>query len=316
MIAFSYFRRRKSKNKWKSELMKKDVSVCLLKKLKVPGVHYASKILIDGRLAISSNSDILIFNLSNWKCELIIKGNSNTIIDIVQLKNGKLITISDDIKIYSITQNCYKCEHTFKECNHPKQIVELNNNTILCLDETLYFTVVNIEKPYNIIRKIDTNQRILYDMIYQCKSKDLLLSSFHYYKELNVWSSVTYQQIATFDGVECPHYKTIVEYNNKILFCAEKVSIFIIDLTKYTFEAAYYCYYIGRKTFSCIITFRDKILLLGDNKGVFQIFDFEKNVLKVLPIHETEIQNIFLMDNNTIMTISNDKYIKIWNLIL
>ena len=307
-----YSKRTKSKEEWKSKLKSKDVSVCLLKKIKVPGVHYASKILIDGRFAISSNNDILIFNLSNWKCELIIKGNSNTIIDIEQLKNGKLITISDDIKIYSITQNCYRCEHTFKECNHPKQIVELNNNTILCLDESQYFKILNTNKPYNLISIFDKLYNVNYDLIYKCKIKNMFMASYKYIDEVVFWSLDTKQLITSVTTVQCDNYKTIVEIDNKMIFGGSLISLVILNMKTLTIEAIFWrsCSYLV-STFTCNIVLTGEICLLGDHNGILKIYDVKKNVHRLLPIHKEDIQAIYLITQREIITCSKDNYIKI-----
>ena len=136
--------------------MNKGYSIKLKTIIKVNGEVSSVLPLQDGRLATSIDNIIFIYNCINWKCELIIKGHIDTIISLQQLPNGKLISLSNIIKIHNISNNNYYCEYTYNQniqLGDFNEISIISNNIIATTNENNYLTFWNSIPPYDIIKK-------------------------------------------------------------------------------------------------------------------------------------------------------------------
>ena len=132
------------------------------KEIKTVIAHYVAIndliTLKDCRIATCSNDCIIkVFDPKNdFKCDIIIlrapenpDGHRYRVREITQLDNGNLVSISGDgnMKIWSITKNCYKCLHTIDDVNE-YSFVGLADNKLLStngLDEVI-IRVLN--EPY------------------------------------------------------------------------------------------------------------------------------------------------------------------------
>lgn len=138
-----------------------------------PKIIYSLYLLKDKRLALSSHY-ILILNPEFSKIIISIKNKHNQpIYEIIQLKNGYLISAEDDlIKVYSIFDNYYNLISIYKGDTHRiYKLRELSNGNIaysskyfkdVFIDEKLYYHEYSKFFIFNSLnfRKVNINCRL------------------------------------------------------------------------------------------------------------------------------------------------------------
>ena len=123
--------------------------------------------LQDGRLASGGNDgSIIIYNKQTFIPEIVIKEHTKSIYDIIQLKNGNLLSCSYNDKTineYKINENNeYKLLSSINvgKDNMPYKIVELQNNEIglAAYNHLIFYTHINNVLNENFKIKYDNRQ--------------------------------------------------------------------------------------------------------------------------------------------------------------
>ena len=125
--------------------------------------------LQDGRLASGGDDgSIIIYNKQSFTPELTIKEHKDGIYNIIQLKNGNLLSCSRDeqtMKEYKINEsNTYKVLSTvnFIDYNYPRQIVELEDNKIglVAYNCIIFYLNINnnLNKDFSIVYNYETGE--------------------------------------------------------------------------------------------------------------------------------------------------------------
>lgn len=147
-------------------------------------------------MALASIGLILIYNISNLKCEFIIKV-SGTTLSLVQFSNGKLTGIWDGkLWIYEIKQNSYSCI-SMNENYHFYRVVEIFNNTFVSCGDSIYLNFRSINYPHNILRKITIQKMECFNIMYHIKTKNYLSISSNINLIIQFWDLESYKCIAS-----------------------------------------------------------------------------------------------------------------------
>ena len=295
----------------KNEILNKKVKLTLVKTIKTIETK-SVKLLVDGRLAVTSLNLVLIFNLSNFKCEMTITEDTN-INNINVLSNGKLLIQNEYLKIYVLTKTSYKCDFISSEFKDIDvvQILELDNNTMVTYDITPCLIFINTNKPYNILNKFNICCHTYCDGLYYCKNKQLLVLIFEHEPAIIFWNLKTHQRITTIDDLSCPYHEGVIQLDENRLLVPSTLSIYTICLRTFRVIRAIR---INKEPLTRIFEMEPKLYLCQiGNKLFFSDARFYR--LKYCKNFKEEIKEIRIINSNMLALLSNTgKHVKLWKI--
>ena len=150
--------------------------------------------LQDGRLASGGeDGSIIIYNKQTFVPELTIKKHKDSIYDIIQLKNGNLLSCSRNDKTmneYKLNENnTYQVLSTVNvgQDNYPRQIVELENNEIglVAYNHIIFYLNINNKLDEDFKIKSDDNQIGVFCEMLPVKPGELVIAGVIKFNFLN-----------------------------------------------------------------------------------------------------------------------------------
>ena len=288
---------------------------------------YCLLILNDGRICSASNdSKINILNKFTYETEITIDIFQNGIYYISQLKNLNLICCSEKIiKIIKILDKNKKSNKLFeviqtlsKHSNKIWKVIELSdNNLISCSSDKTIIIWENNNNFYKFKYFIPIIADSVRSII-ETKINEIAYTSF-YEQKLYFYNTKTRNQIKILTKIFSSGWNNdIFYYNENYIFVGGNLNIYLINIKKYIIINSF-------ETDNYILSFLlmgNNYLLTGDNKGNIYQWMFNekeenlslmsKKIEKSLNNLEKSIYNIKLIDNNRLITASEDSTIKIW----
>ena len=288
---------------------------------------YCLLILNDGRICSASNdSKINILNKYTYETEITIDIFQNGIYYISQLKNLNLICCSEKIiKIIKILDKNKKSNKLFeviqtlsKHSNKIWKVIELSdNNLISCSSDKTIIIWENNNNFYKFKYFIPIIADSVRSII-ETKINEIAYTSF-YEQKLYFYNTKTRNQIKILTKIFSSGWNNdIFYYNENYIFVGGNLNIYLINIKKYLIINSF-------ETDNYILSFLligNNYLLTGDNKGNIYQWMFNekeenlslmsKKIEKSLNNLEKSIYNIKLIDNNRLITASEDSTIKIW----
>lgn len=288
---------------------------------------YCLLILNDGRICSASNdSKINILNKYTYETEITIDIFQNGIYYISQLKNLNLICCSEKIiKIIKILDKNKKSNKLFeviqtlsKHNNKIWKVIELSdNNLISCSSDKTIIIWENNNNFYKFKYFIPIIADSVRSII-ETKINEIAYTSF-YEQKLYFYNTKTRNQIKILTKIFSSGWNNdIFYYNENYIFVGGNLNIYLINIKKYIIINSF-------ETDNYILSFLligNNYLLTGDNKGNIYQWMFNekeenlslmsKKIEKSLNNLEKSIYNIKLIDNNRLITASEDSTIKIW----
>ena len=276
--------------------------------------------LQDGRLASGGDDgNIIIYNKETFKPELTISEHTKGIWDLIQLKNGNLISCSYNDKTMNLYQlienNKYKLLSQVKVQgnNCPRKIKELENGEIglVAYESIIFYLNINnkFDEDFNI--KYNQNQIGTYYNMISVKPGELVISGSAdkiQFFELN--SRALKEIIKINRDIHWSYDNLLCMMNERYLCVGGRDKITIIDINQKNIireiedKGVHYCLY----------KLNDNILLSGNNCGITQ-WKISQNNLTLLykkeNAHQSTIYKIIRFDKY-IISCSDDKSIKIW----
>ena len=276
--------------------------------------------LQDGRLVSGGNDgSIIIYNQKTFEPEMTIKEHSKNIYDIIQLKNGNLVSCSYDDKkmnVYKINENNnYKLisQVDAGKDNSPFQIQELENGEIglVAYNSIIFYLNINnkLDEDFNI--KFNDNQIGQFYEMLPVKKGELVLSGGK-------------DKIQFFE-LNSRKLKEIININRDIRWTASKLLCMINErclcvggANKITIIDVYNKNIISEIEESgahrCLYKLNDNILLTGKDSDITQWRINGNNLTFVNKKEKAHQSCIFeiIRFNNLIISCSDDKSIKIW----
>ena len=277
--------------------------------------------LQDGRLASGGNDgSIIIYNQKTFEPEMSIKEHSSTIYDIIQLKNGNLISCSSNDKkmnVYQINENNnYKLitQVDAGNDNYPRQIQELENGEIglVAQNSIIFYLNINnkLDEDFNI--KFNDNQiGQFYEMLPVKKGELVLCGNKDKIQFFELNSRKLKEIININRDIHWTPSNLLCMINERCLCVGGANKITLIDVNnkniiKEIEETGAHI---------CLCKLNDNILLTGTNNGDIIQWKINENnlifVCKKEKAHKTYIREI-IRYNNYVLSCSEDYSIKVW----
>jgi len=276
--------------------------------------------LQDGRLASGGcDGSIIIYNQKTFEPEMTIKEHSKNIYDIIQLKNGNLVSCSNDDKkmnVYKINENNnYKLisQVDAGKDNCPYQIQELENGEIglVAYNSIIFYLNINnkLDEDFNI--KFDDNQIGHFLEMLPVKKGELVLCGEKDKIQFFELNSRKLKEIININrDIHWRASKLLCMINERCLCVGGKNKITLIDIYNKNIireieeSGAHICLY----------KLNDNILLTGKGNDITQWKINDNNltlVCKKEKAHQNTINEIIGF-NNLIISCSDDHSIKVW----
>ena len=282
------------------------------------GNVYSLLLLKDGRLATtSSHKDIKVYNLKTYNIDNILKGHTDIVTSVCQLENNYLVSSSYDCtlciwrqnKTYFVVDEIFTA-HTDKI----HKVIALSNQRIASCSEDKTIKIWKGQKPYEIIQTLrQFNQPV--ESIIQIKGKEELLSGSYYGKSLKIWSLISFECITDIDQMYSFDRNSIFESPSRILLIGCDNKIAILKSTNYKLIKIIQDEDFG--FISSICELDEDNYLIGCEDGKLYVINVKtlKHTLVKRRAHEEDIICMSNIGNNTIISGSYDKSIKIWSII-
>ena len=268
-------------------------------------------VLKDGRLASCSNKrNIKVYSLVTYQCELKFKCHKDSVTYICQSEAGYLVSSSYDrqIKIWNINKDNY--ERIAKLKGHNSwvfKVIQLSNERLGSCSDDKTIRIWNSNSPYQCLKIIQGHTDGVISII-ELKNKKYIVSCG---RDCTVifWNSLTYENEKVIKDIYCCDKNSIVEIENNKLIIGGEDSISIINLSTLKLETKtsnncleYVC---------SIIELSDGNVLCGGD-GILIHFDVNTYNIQKFNCHDDDITALIEINDNTLISSSNDETIKIW----
>lgn len=283
-----------------------------IKSIQIDKLPISSVILYDKRLAFISNMRILIYNLKNFKCELTLKLNGHTPSQIIQCKNGKLISKDDKIIVlWNIFKNTYKYEY-FWHIHNCLQLEEVQDEKIAASIDDKKIIIFLSFKPYDIV-SIITISYFSPTILFKSQWNDLLFCSHYYYKRMYCYELTTYTNLHYIEGVVSTTRDSIFETKKlKLVIGNDLKRITVINIQRLEIEEIYWYYGCG---YICsFVLLDDGMFIGGTNKGNYVLINEYLTKIKTYSVKfNVKIQKLLHYNENTYISLG-ENFIQIWEL--
>lgn len=270
-------------------------------------------LLFDGRLATAFN-DSTIKIYSSFTLSLTLQGHSFKVTSLDQLPNSQLVSCSVDktIKIWTISENSYKCEHTINEAHSLTllKVISLSNNRIASCSNDKTIKIWSSAPPYHLLSTLDGHATRPFS-IYQPKGKEILVSGEYFERMVIIWNLTNYKKESIFKGVGCYSANNIVQIDSERLCIGDDNSIYIINIATNKIEKE-----IQNKKFDFIFSMMlltENILLLGINCGDIIYVDLSNDsVVESIKAHRLTVNAMCKLKEKTFCSCSRSGELFIW----
>ena len=275
--------------------------------------------LQDGRLASGGyDGSIIIYKPKTFEPEMTIKAHSKGIYDIIQLKNGNLLSCSGDDKTmneYIINENnTYKLisQVNVGKDNIPIQIHELENGEIGLVAENYIFFYLNINNKFDEDFKIkDNNQIGLYYNMIPVKPGELVICGINNKIQFFELNSRKLKEIISINRDICWQDFLLCMMNERCLCVGGANKITLIDV----YQKSIIKEIEDKGVHRCLYKLNDNILLTGKDSGDITQWKISQNNLTLISkkekAHQSKIYQLIRF-NHYIASCSEDHSIKIW----
>ena len=272
-------------------------------------------ILNDGRVASCSlDKTIQLFSPKNdYQYTIALTGHKEGINSICQLDNENIVSCSDDksIKIWDCKK--YKCVFTIDNAHEDKitKVVVLSFNRFASSsnDSTIKIWKGNLpysDIPIKVLRVKNTKVSFLLFI----KDKDILISCLAN-KILQLWSMKTYQCISSIRGAESNFLNSLYQFDNEHLILGANKKITLVNITKCLIEKIENL----SEYVLCFIKHNDNTrLICGCDDGKICVYNMNTKEYCIIQTDHTDtIPDIKRLNENTLISCSWEKTIRIWN---
>ena len=130
---------------------------------------------------------------------------------------------------------------------------------------------------------------------------------------LRLWNMSTYQCITVIEGVLCCSTNSLYQIDKDRVIVGGGNSFSIVNIDKCIIEKRIEDKSLGYFV-DCFLRLRDnKTILCGCNNGIFCFYDMKTEQYKITyDNHHIAITDLLLIDDNTFLSCSGDRTIKVW----
>jgi len=276
--------------------------------------------LQDGRLASGGkDGSLIIYDKKTFDSEMIIREHTGRIYDIIQLKNGNLLsccyedkTINEYVINESKTYKLISKVNSEKD-NSPLQMKELENGEIglVAYNSLIFYSNLNNKLKENYSIQYNENQIGKFYEMLPVKSGELVISGSK--------DKIQFFEINSRKLKEIIDINTVIRWTPSNLFCMmnerclcvggqDKITIIDIYNKNIIREIK------ENGAHRCLLKLNDNVLLSGKDGDIIE-WEISENNLKLVgkkeKAHQSSIIEIIRF-NNSIASCSNDNTIKIW----
>jgi WD40 repeat protein len=253
------------------------------------------------------------FFISNLFCDKIILKNEDCIIFLLKLKNGKLITCSQDREINIFNEKTFEIEKTLNgHSNSIISICEINNNKLVSCSDDKYIIIWDLNL-YVMEYKFYAHQSYINKVIF-INDKNYIVSCSED-KTIKIWKGeFSYSLIETIFGYESPVTNILYLINKELILstCGKKES-----KLKFWNINNFYCFKCINNIYchcnNSLIQLNDNYIAIG-GYGIIQIININSYELEtILYGHNTLITCLCKINNNYFLSSSEDRDIKQWD---
>ena len=292
--------------------MKNEIQLSNFYNIKTINVH-SNKInslilLNDNRIAsCSSDKTIRIFNPSNnYHCDETITERIYSFDLIYQLEDGTLVSCTSEPSIH-IGNFTIEKPHTITI----SKVISLPNNRMASSSYDKTIKIWKSAPPYSDtpIKVFKDHSTIVISLLY-IKERDIMISGSP--KEIILRNMSTYQVITVMKGVSACMNNAIFQIDKDRIIVGGIEEIQIVNIEKGIIEKEiknllfrYVC---------CYLKLRDnKTILIGCTQASLCLYNIETNkYIFTTDMHEEAITGLIRINDDTIVSSSRDKTIKVW----
>ena len=281
-------------------------------------------------IASIGEGKIKIFN-NFFNTLLTIHEDNQSINYIIQLKDGRIVTCSNNIKIIKLFDNYTRYEITQKFNDNQKYILKIKELSTSHLVSVDYYGIMNCymksseDSDDYFLFKVNTKVFGTISNIYEIPNQKFLVSSGNRINfNIKLFDSQTCDYIKTFNKFQVITYHAAKDIylllNPNILAVGTYKTISIIDLEKERLIKKYVdSSELDGYTF-VITKFRNNYILSGNDRGDIELFlindDWSlKSIGIIKGAHKDEIYTIIQLDEKRFLSCGKEGTIKIWELI-
>ena len=271
-------------------------------------IDYVRSLLIlkDKKVAsCSDDSTIKIYDPANdYHCDQVIKRHTRGINSICELDDGTIVSCSWD---KSIIIGDYTIKNAHNDCIN--KVITLPNNRIASCSFDKTIKIWKSNPPYSDtpIKVLEGHSAKIMSLLY-IKEKDIMISGSDV-DSLRLWNMSTYQSDKVIEGVKCCSINSLYQIDEDRVIVGGFIVFYIVNIDKCVIEKI--VEYISNVL--CFLKMRDNTILCGCS---YELFCFDEMKTKKYKItknnHNTKIYDLLKIDDNTFLSCSNDRTIKVW----
>lgn len=268
----------------------------------------------DGRIAYTADNNLInvVDIRNNFICDFSIP-LSESVTYISQLDDEHIVVSLQDfsIKIFSFSKNNFKLEHSIDKA-HSKwilKVIGLTQNRIASCSDDHTIKIWRGIFPYDLIATLVGHFHSPQAII-QIKNKELLMSG-SFDATLRLWSLISYQCLTIRSYVICTSNNSLIQINENHIaigsfgccLIIEIDSLRLIELIKISDKA---------KGIHAVNVIDDNCILFSFDYEMY-LYDMKNKTYSKYKedLHQKDINTIVKINDNTIMTGSYDKSIRV-----
>ena len=263
----------------------------------------------------SQDSTIKIFDSETYQCLYTLEGNSTGVVYIEMLGRNRLLSCRKDriIVIWELLKDQGKILHQIltHHTHYLTKAIQLSKERIASCsyDDTIEIFDANYQS-LKILKVYGKGVKSIIEL----KNKNLIVSA-GTNDTIRFWNTLTYGCETVSTDIPCGGNKCMIELDKGILVVCGKDKISVIDLNNFQIKSR--ITHTGLKWIDTVSEIEADTLLCGCLiEGDWSFIRVDVKGSKILDVktkvHEWTITGLLVMNENTFISCSYDKYIKIW----
>ena len=256
----------------------------------------------------SGDKTINIYNVSNdYNLDIVLQRHNDTICSICELDDGTIVSCSTDKSIIigdHIILNAHE--------QRVKKVITLPNNRIASCSDDTTIKIWKSDSPYSdtpIVVLTGHSESVM--SILYIKERDIMISG-SIDGTLRMWNMSTYQCDTMVIGVVCSWINSLYQIDDDRVIVGKKNKFSIVNITKCSIENS-----ITDKGFGsvlCFLKLRDNnTIICGCDNRIFCFYDMKDKKYSINNNnHDSSIEDLLSINDNTFISCSYDKIIKVW----